>query len=97
MWTIEELLSAGSLGQEGRDMHHCVGSYAGRCSAGVCSIWRVTAAVGYLVTERWTVEVNRDRVIVKVRGKCNAPAQGEVIQLLRRWAAREKLFLAAGI
>ena len=95
-WTIEELLSAGALEQEGLVMGHCVGSYAGRCAAGDCSIWRVKAAIGYLEdTERWTAEVSRDRVIVQVRGKCNEPPRAEVLEVLRDWAARERLSLAA--
>ena len=83
VWTIEELLSAGALEQEGREMGHCVASYAGRCAAGNCSLWRVQAAVGDLITVRWTAEVSRDRVIVEVRDKCNAPARGEVLAALR--------------
>ena len=66
-----------------------------RCAVGGCSIWRVKAAVGSLDTERWTVEVNRERVIVQVRGKRNATARGEVLDVLRDWAARERLSLAA--
>ena len=54
VWTIEELLSAGALEQEGREMGHCVASYAGRCAAGNYSLWRVKTAVGDLITERWT-------------------------------------------
>ena len=77
-------------------MRHCVASYAGWCAAGDCSIWSVKATVGSLVMERWTVEVNRDRVIVQVRGKFNARAGGEVLDILRRWAAEENLSLATG-
>ena len=92
-WTIEALPSTGALAREGREMRHCVASYAGWCAAGDCSIWSVKATVGSLVMERWTVEVNRDRVIVQVRGKFNARAGGEVLDILRRWAAEENLSL----
>ena len=95
-WTIEALPSTGALAREGREMRHCVASYAGWCAAGDCSIWSVKATVGSLVMERWTVEVNRDRVIVQVRGKFNARAGGEVLDILRRWAAKENLSLATG-
>ena len=94
VWSIEELLSTSALMQEGREMGHCVASYAGRCAAGDCSIWRVKGAVGDLVTGRWTVELGRRREIVQARGEYNAPARGEVLDVLRHWAARENLTLA---
>ena len=75
-------------------MRHCVASYADGCAAGICSIWSLKAMVGNLVTERQTVEVNRDRVIVQCRGKHNAVPNGAVIKILRRWAANENLTLA---
>jgi len=78
-------------------LHHCVASYADRCAVGQCSIWSLKALVGDLVMERRTVEVNRDRVIVQVRGKCNAPAGGEALDVVRRWAKKENLTLAAWI
>ena len=96
-WTIEALLSTGALLREGRGMQHCVATYAGSCAAGDCSIWSVKARVDSLVIQRWTVEVNRDRVIVQVRGECNAQAGGEVLEVLRRWAARENLSVATGL
>ncbi len=96
-WTIEALLSTSALAREGREMRHCVASYGGGCAAGDCSIWSVKAAVGSLVMERWTVEVNRDRVIVQVRGRCNARAGEEVLEVLRRWAARENLSVSTGL
>ena len=90
-WKIEALLSRRAVYREGRDMRHCVASYADRCAAGECSIWSLKASVGDLVMERLTVEVSRDRVIMQVRGKCNAPAGREALDVLRRWAKRENL------
>ena len=96
-WAVEALLSTGALVREGREMRHCVASYARNCAAGDCSIWSVKAAVGSLVMQRWTVEVNGDGVIVQVRGKSNRAAGEEVLDVLRRWAARENLSMATGL
>ena len=94
-WKVEALSSRQALYREGRDMRHCVASYADRCAAGECSIWSLKAMVGDLVMARRTVEVSRDRVIAQVRGKCNAPAGGEALEVVRRWARKESLTLAA--
>ena len=74
-------------------MRHCVASYAGRCAAGICSIWSLKAMVGDLVLERQTVKVSRDRVVEQCLGKRNTRPSGEVVEILRRWAVQEHLIL----
>jgi len=38
VWRIRELLSSNELIGEGRNMRHCVASYANSCSNGICSL-----------------------------------------------------------
>ena len=38
-WTIEELLTTKQLQEEGKSMHHCVGSYSSNCRKGNFSVW----------------------------------------------------------
>jgi hypothetical protein len=91
-WTIVELTSNHALTLEGREMRHCVASYARSCLHGWSSIWSLR--------HRWsdedvarpvlTIEVRSGR-IVQVRGKGNARASGRALELVRFWAAREGL------
>ena len=46
------------------------------------------------VMEQQTVEVSRDRVIVQCRGERNALPSGQVVEILRQWAAKENLTLS---
>jgi hypothetical protein len=38
-WTVRELLDSKALQDEGREMRHCVFTYASGCSQGTTSIW----------------------------------------------------------
>lgn len=93
-WTITELLDSRELAHEGRAMRHCVASYAQACAARASSIWSLRHRwCGEAVSRSvLTVEVRPSTgMIVQLRGKANARARGEPLQLVRRWAAREGL------
>lgn len=79
-------------------MRHCVASYARACAAGQSSIWSLR--------HRWcddgparpmlTIEVEPyTAAIVQVRAKANGPPTGWPLQLVQRWAARERLRMQA--
>jgi hypothetical protein len=59
--TIIPLTCETDLYAEGRDMHHCVGSYAPEVAAGKCYIYRVTAPM------RATIEICRHANSWKIR------------------------------
>lgn len=93
-WRLVELLDSHQLAHEGRVMRHCVSTYARACAAGYSSIWSLR--------HRWsdepcarsviTIEVQPGtRMIVQVRGPANSRPRGYPLELVRRWAARERL------
>lgn len=90
-WTIRELLSSKALFVEGRRMRHCVATYASSCAGGNCSIW--TMEVESLEGRRKavTIEVSSGRMICQVRGRSNRRPTEKERDILRRWAAQEKL------
>lgn len=96
-WTIRELLSNRSLIAEGRQLKHCVASYAATCARGHCSIWTMevdSSEDGF--RKLLTVEVrNHTRSICQARGKANRAPTGKELEVLRRWAAKSGLTLAS--
>jgi len=76
-WFIDELLSGKELAYEGRQMHHCVASYAQNCQRGSKSVWSMQAeSTGGGRVRILTIAVhNPSRNIVEVRGKYNAVAR----------------------
>lgn len=95
-WTIRELVSTKSLLAEGRQMKHCVGSYAYSCSLGRSSIWTMELATKDGVGKAVTIEVrNAQRLICQVRGRANRPATLVELGILRRWATKAGLKIAS--
>jgi len=95
-WSLVELLDSHELFREGRAMRHCVSTYAHACVTRHSSIWSLR--------HRWndddvarsvlTIEVSPSSgKIVQVRAKANGRASGWPLQLVHRWAARERLLL----
>ena len=95
-WTIHELLSAKALYDEGDAMHHCVGTYHYSCSSGHVAIFSLLKQdkTGHW---RWlTVEVERaSRRIVQARGIYNRTPDDGSLRVLKAWAARAGLDVAA--
>ena len=85
-WTITELVTAKELSDEGRKMHHCVGSYANNCKNGRTSIWSMQVTTPEHETHRvMTIAVqNGSRSITQARGKCNARPNGKTPNGRRR-------------
>jgi hypothetical protein len=104
-WRVIELRTAHQLYAEGRQMNHCVGSYARSCAKGTISVWSVQHHNGQSRDGKRVLTVavqNAGRRISQVRGKNNAsplvrgkdPILQEAYRALRLWAEREGLRLA---
>ena len=94
VWRVRELLTSSELAHEGATLRHCVATYASWCAAGRCSIWTLEVESFAGVSKRLTIELDPNREIVQVRGRCNRlPTQHER-GILERWVAREGLSFA---
>lgn len=74
-YDIIYLDSVDKIAEEGREMHHCVGSYAIPAAAGDCSIYSVRDKEGNRVT---TLQVHGDGRVGQHYGKYNATPDSEV-------------------
>jgi len=103
-WTIQEILTDAGLREEGREMRHCVASYARSCARGHTSVWSMQVEECRTGARRrvMTISVeNGRRVITQARGRCNqlpgnrhaSPRLNDSPALLRQWATQEGLFL----
>ncbi len=96
IWTIRELLSSKALMTEGRQMKHCVASYASSCARGQCSIWTMEVESLDGRSKVLTIEVRRGvQLICQVRGKGNRIANEKEKRIIRRWAESSGLRLAS--
>jgi hypothetical protein len=78
--TIIPLTSTTDLFEEGREMHHCVGSYAHDVARGKCYIYRVTDPV------RATLEIGRHAnrwAIKQAKLACNKTVSPEIVKQLQ--------------
>ncbi len=73
-WQVVELRTAKELTTEGREMSHCIGSYANRCRRGNVSVWSIQLIVEDDKPLRvMTVAVdNKKKLVTQSRGKHNA-------------------------
>jgi hypothetical protein len=97
-WSVVELTDSAALAREGRVMRHCVATYARDCARGWSRIWslRRRCADDAVARSVLTIEVDPcTRRIVQLRGRGNRDAGGWPLELVRRWAEREGLAIAA--
>jgi hypothetical protein len=94
VWQLTELTNSAELRTEGAALHHCVASYASRCSRGMSRILSLRCRRGDKVHHVLTIEVDpKRRAVVQARGLANRAATGKPRQLLQEWAARERIHL----
>lgn len=87
LWTIRELCSSSELQNEGRKMRHCVSSYAHSCKSGRCTIWTLEKTSSEGKEKLLTIEVlTGTKQIVQARGKYNAKATVQELNIMQRWA-----------
>jgi len=97
IWRMVELRTNRDLLYEGRKQRHCVFTYFERCAAGSTAIfslrWRPVTdeieAAELSEGHALTLEVNRERTVVQIRGNCNRPATAEERQIVKRWASEK--------
>jgi hypothetical protein len=94
-WRIRELVNSAELVAEGRQMEHCVSTYASSCHSGQCSIWTMEVETNEGVEKCVTIEVKHpEDEIRQVRGKRNRFASSDEMQMVRRWASLHNLRVA---
>jgi len=95
-YKIQQLLSDKELQLEGRYMKHCVASYVYSCMRGRCSIWSmIVHDVATRQAKRVvTIEVDRRRTVVQVRGRCNRFPGPKILEVIQKWAKEEGLKVA---
>jgi hypothetical protein len=86
IWSIRELLSGAELIKEGKEMRHCVASYARACAEGRSSIWAMEYITPNGVEKLQTIEVKSGKTIVQVRGKRNRYPTKTEIGIIQKWA-----------
>lgn len=88
-WYINQLLNTDALSREGKEMHHCVGSYATGCANGTCAIFSLSVedfASGVKRKRELTIEVRPSTFkVVQVRGKFNRQASRLELAVISRW------------
>jgi hypothetical protein len=101
-WIILELLASKEVAEEGKAMHHCVGSYARSCAKGHTSVWSMQVEDTRTGARRrvMTISVqNARKLITQARGRCNRlpGARHSSLRLnhapmiLQKWAQQEGL------
>jgi len=92
LWTIKELLTGRALKIEGANMRHCVGSYVDVCVKRESSIWSMRVQQGEQRRRVLTIEVlPESRRVYQASGKCNSEPTPIALEMLNRWAERERL------
>ncbi len=87
-WAVLQLRAPAEFIAESRAMEHCVYTYIDVAQRGKTSIWSLTRDGERAVT----IEVDRGRRIVQVRGKHNRAATPAERSVVSRWASAQALF-----
>ena len=88
---IVPITNSANLYREGKLMHHCAGTYAGRVHSGDCYIFSVRkdrAPIATLQLVRGATGV----AIGQLRGACNANPSKEVLRAVTSWLRAQKEF-----
>lgn len=89
IWRIAELLSSCDLVTEGRELNHCVASYARSCFGGTTSIWSLTLQEQGGPRKLITIEVDiKKKKVYQVRGQHNRYPSNKEQEIVQRWATQ---------
>lgn len=91
---IKELYTAQMLSEEGREMGHCVSSYAHSCASGKSIIFSLSKFRKRMVTFEM---IKSTYTIVQIKGKYNRNATSEEINIINRFAREKGLFFSSYI
>ena len=89
-YEIIQIKDAFSLYEEGKDMHHCVGSYAYKCMRGDTTIWSLRLIHQNTHKKLLTIEVSNNRII-QAKGKFNRRATSFEREILLDWAVDQRI------
>jgi hypothetical protein len=90
-WEINEITSLKELREEGRELRHCVASYAWSVSKGGKAIFSLSCGR----ERRLTIEVHPPTAtVVQARGICNQLGGDIEVDLMRRWANERGVVIA---
>jgi hypothetical protein len=87
IWRIEQLVNHQELIVEGRAMKHCVASYGHSCQRRSCSIW----SLNLNDSKHITIDLSRELHIQQMRGKNNRVPNVIEMNIIKRWATKERL------
>jgi PcfJ-like protein len=90
-FNIVPITSSSELYREGKLLHHCAGTYAGRVHSGERYIFSVRRDGSPLATLE-LVHSGTGVAIGQVRGACNAKAPKEVLRAVNSWLRAQKEF-----
>lgn len=94
-WSIEELTDSLQLIEEGKQLRHCVASYARYCAKGETTIWSMRSIGSLTEQRRLTIQVDAHKRLIRTAlGFCNGRPSHEMRQILQNWANREGLRMA---
>lgn len=90
---IVELNTQFLLKEEGTNLKHCVGSYSNRCISGGIAIfsYRKKEYSAHNIQSQLTIEINKNKEIVQIRGKKNRYPTVTEKNKIAAWAKKEKL------
>lgn len=89
-WIIKEITTATELSMEGREMGHCVGSYAWSCSSGKLSIFGLRRVPKSGAEKRVvTIEVSSAGSVDQARGKANKRPEKDESDFIKKWATEK--------
>ena len=98
VWQIRQILREDKLKQEGKVMKHCVGSYVNSCSTGRTTIWSMTRKIFDSESKGarrvLTIEVLPNRRISQALGFRNRDPRKDEYEILKLWAAKERLTIS---
>ena len=90
--TITEILTCNDLFEEGKAMHHCVGSYARLCADKTVAIFSLTHTTEDGDEKMATIEVRvKSKEITQIRKSCNVLPTSDDMAIIRKWAKDEGL------
>lgn len=97
-YVIKRLKNYNELAEEGRQMKHCVSSYANECVQEESSIWSVrmlTGKGGFKRLATVEIEYTEEKYqLCEFQGKCNTKPSNLTIHMVRQWAKKEGFEMA---
>jgi len=91
-YSITQIKTTKELISEGRELNHCVSSYARDCGIGATSIWSFKIKkLGNPSKRLLTIELNKDYVINQIKGAGNRASTQHERNIIGGWASENNL------